>query len=173
MITGKVRFAYANVHTPAPSMSGGAEKYSICCLVDKRDEATIKEFKEAFETAKAEGKATKWNGKVPPSVKNPLRDGDTERPDRPEFEGMLFFNASTKIKPQIVDENRDPIYFENEFYSGCFGRASISLYPYDTSGSKGVAVGLNNLQKVAEGESLAGTKSAATEFTTDIPDFLK
>ena len=52
----------------------------------------------------------------------------------------------------------------NEFYSGCYGRASITLYPYDTSGSKGIAAGLNNVQKLEDGEKFGGTTSAAADF---------
>jgi hypothetical protein len=51
-----------------------------------------------------------------------------------------------------------------EFYSGCYGRASVTLYPYDTSGSKGIACGLNNVQKLADGEKLGGATSAAADF---------
>jgi len=52
----------------------------------------------------------------------------------------------------------------SEFYSGCYGRASITLYAYDTSGSKGIAAGLNNVQKLEDGNKLGGATSAAADF---------
>jgi hypothetical protein len=52
----------------------------------------------------------------------------------------------------------------SEFYSGCFGRASVTFYPYNASGSKGIACGLNNIQKLEDGERLGGGSSAATDF---------
>ena len=52
----------------------------------------------------------------------------------------------------------------SEFYSGCYGRASITFFPYNTQGSKGIACGLNNLMKTEEGEKLGGVSSAAADF---------
>jgi hypothetical protein len=52
----------------------------------------------------------------------------------------------------------------SEFYSGCFGRASITFYAYNAQGSKGIACGLNNLQKLEDGEALGGATSAAADF---------
>ena len=52
----------------------------------------------------------------------------------------------------------------NEFYSGCYGRVSLTFYPYNAAGSKGIACGLNNLQKTADGEKLGGGSTAAADF---------
>ena len=52
----------------------------------------------------------------------------------------------------------------NEFYSGCYGRASVTFYPYNASGNKGIACGLNNVQKQEEGDRLGGGTSAAADF---------
>jgi hypothetical protein len=38
------------------------------------------------------------------------------------------------------------------------------LYPYDTSGSKGNAAGLNNVQKLEDGEKFGGSTTAAADF---------
>lgn len=35
----------------------------------------------------------------------------------------------------------------SEVYSGVYGRASDNLYAFNSSGNKGIACGLNNLQK--------------------------
>ncbi len=37
-------------------------------------------------------------------------------------------------------------------YSGVYGRASINLYAFNSNGNKGIACGLNNLQKIRDGE---------------------
>jgi len=167
VITGKVRFSYAHVFEPSAINEGDDKKYSVSILIPKTDTATLAKINKAVEAAKQEGKG-KWNGKIPPVLKLPLRDGDAERPDDEAYEGMMFLNASSKNKPGIVDENRDELMSKDEFYSGCWGRASVNLYAFNVSGNKGIAVGLNNLQKLEDGDRLSGGgASAAEDFGSD------
>jgi hypothetical protein len=166
VITGKVRFSYAHVFEPSAINEGDDKKYSVSILIPKKDLETLAKIKKAVEAAKQEGKG-KWNGKIPPVLKLPLRDGDAERPDDEAYEGMMFLNASSKNKPGIVDENTDPVMSKDDFYSGCFGRASVNFYAFNVSGNKGIAVGLNNLQKLEDGDRLSGGPSAADDFGSD------
>ncbi len=54
-----------------------------------------------------------------------------------------------------------------------YGRASINFYAFNSNGNKGIACGLNNLQKIRDGEPLGGKASAASDFATDSDeDFL-
>jgi hypothetical protein len=79
----------------------------------------------------------------------------------------MFFNASSKTKPALFDENGDPIMDKEDLYSGCYGRASVNFYPFSNSGNKGVAAGLNGLKKLEDGERLSGTVCAASDFEDD------
>ena len=45
---------------------------------------------------------------------------------------------------------------DEEFYSGCYGAAVINFYPYDASGNRGVAAGLNVVVKTRDGDKLSG-----------------
>jgi hypothetical protein len=168
MITGKVRFSYANVFQPKAAMDGGEPKYSIVLLIPKSDTKMVEDIKKDIEGAKQAGK-DKWNGKIPTNLKTPLRDGDEERPDREEFKGMYFISATSKTKPQIVDAQLQAIIDPTEFYSGCYGRASINFYAYSVNGNRGIACGLGNLQKLADGDSFTGRKRAEDEFTAFAP----
>ena len=165
IVTGKVRFCYANVFEPTAMNDGDTPKYNVCILIPKSDEKTVNAIKKAIEAAKQAGKAkiADKNGKIPSTLKTPLRDGDEERGDDPTFEDMFFINANTTRKPTIVDKDLNPIMSKEEFYSGCYGRASINFYAYNVS-SKGIAAGLNNLQKLEDGEMLAGGSSAEEDF---------
>ena len=171
LTTGLVRFSYANIWE-AKSINGGDEKYSISLIISKSDTKTIEEIKAAIEAAKQEGKA-KLGGKIPANLKTPLRDGDSERPEDEAYKNSYFINANSKDKPQIVDRNVKPILDRDEVYSGCYGKASVSFYAFNTNGNKGVACGLGNLQKIKDGEPLSGRSRAEDDFTTaDEDDFL-
>lgn len=165
--TGKVRFCYANVFEPTAMNEGDTPKYNICILIPKDDENTVNAIRKAIEAAKQAGKAklANKNGQIPAdaALKLPLRDGDAERPDDPAFENMYFINANSNRRPGIVDKNLAPIMEREEFYSGCYGRASINFYAFNVS-SKGIAAGLNNLQKLSDGEMLAGGSTPDEDF---------
>ena len=103
-------------------------------------------------------------------MKTPLRDGDDEREDDEAYAGAMFVNANSSNKPGLVDADLNPILDKSEFYSGCYGRASINFYAYDSNGSKGIACGLNNLQKFEDGERLAGGGSTAEEDFGSLDD---
>ena len=119
----------------------------------------------------------KGNGKSVPAlsaIKTPLRDGDLERPDDEAYKNACFINANSATAPGIVDADRQPILERSEVYSGVYGRASINLYAFNSNGNKGIACGLNNLQKIRDGEPLGGKSRAEDDFATadDEDDFL-
>ncbi len=145
VITGKVRFSYANVWEPK-SVNGGTPKYSVSLIIPKSDQETLKKIQDALETAKREG-LPKWGGIIPNDLKMPLKDGDKDRSDDAVYAGSFFINANSTTRPGIVDENVDPILDQSQFYSGCYGRASINFFAYNTNGNKGIGAGLQNLQK--------------------------
>ena len=173
VITGPdTRWSYANVWE-AKSINGGTPKFSVSLIIPKSDTRTIAKIKAAIEAAYREGEAKlKGNGKtVPPlsAIKTPLRDGDSERPDDPAYANSYFINANSSTAPGIVDADRQPILERSEVYSGVYGRASINFYAFNSNGNRGIACGLNNLQKIRDGEPLGGKVSAEDDFATD-PD---
>jgi len=163
IITGKVRFSYAHLFKPQAMDEGQDPKYSVCLLIPKSDTTTINKIKAAVEAAKQAGLSS-WGGKIPANLKLPLRDGDVERSDQPEYAGMYFVNATSKQKPGIVDAQLNEVIDTTEVYSGCFGRASLNFFAFNKKGNRGVACGLNNVQKLADGEYLGGRASAEEDF---------
>lgn len=187
VITGEVRFSYAHVFKPDAIEEGSEPKYSVSLLIPKTDKDTIRDIQKAVEAAKEEGKAL-WGGKLPRNLKLPLRDGDDEYPDDDTMEGVVFLKANSKTRPGLVDKRlqrivspeererassefgkQDPISSE-DFYSGCYGRASLKFFAYSKAGNQGIGVLLNNLQKLRDGESLAGGYSAADDFGDGVGD---
>ena len=128
-------------------------------------------IKEAIEAAKIAGKAkiADKNGRIPVNIKTPLRDGDEDRPDDPAFEDAYFINCKSYRKPGVVDAALNPIIDQDEFYSGCYGRVSLNFYAYNVQ-SKGIAAGLQNIQKLADGEPLSGGSSPEEDFGDPLID---
>lgn len=174
VITGpKTRWSYANVWDPK-SINGGAPKYSVSLIIPKSDTVTVKKIEAAIQAAYEEGESKlKVNGKSVPSLKvlkTPLRDGDLERPDDEAYANSYFINANSATAPGIVDADCQPILERSEVYSGVYDRASINFYAFNSNGNKGIACGLNNLQKIADGEPLGGKARAEDDFATDDDD---
>lgn len=176
VITGPdTRWSYCNVWQPK-SINGGTPKYSVSLIIPKSDTVTIKKIEAAIEAAYKEGEAKlKGNGRSVPALsvlKTPLRDGDAERPDDEAYANAYFVNANSATAPGIVDADRQPILDRSEVYSGVYGRASINFYAFNSNGNKGIACGLNNLQKIRDGEPLGGKSRAEDDFADGDEDFL-
>lgn len=171
VITGvNTRWSYANVWEPK-AMEGGKPKFSVSLIIPKSDTVTVGKIKAAIEEAYRDGQSKlKGNAKSVPvlsTLRTPLRDGDLERPDDPAYANAYFVNANSATAPGVVDANRNEILDKSEVYSGCYGRASISFYAFNANGNKGIACGLNNLQKIKDGEPLGGRASAESDFATE------
>lgn len=164
VITGEVRFSYVHVWEP-DSVNGDNPKYSVSILIRKDDKETLSKIQAAILAAKEAAKI-RFGGKLPSTFKMPLRDGDTDREDDKSYEGCYFLNASSKTAPGIVDRQLRRITVQEEFYSGCYGRASIKFYAFDANGSKGIACGLDNLMKTRDGEPLGGRQTAENDFAS-------
>ena len=181
------RISFANIWEPK-SINGSEEKYSVSCIIPKGDKKTLTRIHKAVEAAKEAGMSKKWGGKIPPNLKLPLRDGDIDRPDDEAYADAMFINASSKDAPQIVDRHVQPIMDSMECGSGDYCNVSVNFYAFNANGNRGVAAGLGNIQKIKDGERLAGKASAASDFTEleddenpedifggedDVPDYLK
>lgn len=158
--TGLVRFSYAHVFEPYEK-SG---KYSVTLLIPKEDTETIENIKQAMDNANSIGKYEKFGGK---EVKEPhkiLHDGDEEKPDDENYKGHYYITASCIDKPGVVNRKRQPITDTTEFYSGCYGSATINLYPYNSNNNIGIACGLNNLMKIKDGDAFTSRVKAEDDF---------
>lgn len=169
--TGLVRFSYMHVHTPSSMNDEDAKKYSTSMIIPKSDKKSLSKIKKAIEAAIEKGVSEKFNGKRPKNLKTPLRDGDEERDDDESYEDSFFINASTTRKPKLVDKGLQEIIDPEDVYSGMYGRASLNFYAYNVNGNKGIAAGLNNIQKLRDGERLGGgSSSVEADFDDDFDD---
>lgn len=165
---GPARFSYPHVFQPASMEANGPKKYSVSLIISKKEVDLINKIKAAIAAALEAGKA-KWGGKIPAGLKMPLRDGDVERADDEAYKGSYFINASSTQKPGVIDSNKVPLSSDEEFYAGCYGRFHVNFYAYNNK-SKGVACGLNHLQKLRDGDRLAGRISIDAAFDDEFTD---
>lgn len=166
--TGKVRASYVSIFQPKVPQNGGDPKYSVTLLIPKTDTTTINGIYAEMEKAKQEGAQKVFGGNVPPMCKTPLYDGDGVRPSGEPFgeecRGHLVMTASAKLQPSIVGLNMENIINPAEVYSGCYIRANINFFAYNTNGNKGIGCGLNAVQKIEDGEPLTARVTAEEAF---------
>lgn len=159
--TKKVRLSYCHLFTPVKAPGSDVEKYSVSVIIPKTDKATLNAINAAVEEAKKEGASKKWGGKIPGGLHLPLRDGDADRPDDEAYANSYFFNCSSTRKPEVVDENGNAILNAAEVYSGCYGRVNVNFFAYNSNGNKGIAAGLNCIQKLEDGQALGASAPSA------------
>lgn len=166
--TGKVRASYVNIFQPKVPQNGGEPKYSVTLLIPKNDTATINSIYAEIEKAKQEGAQKVFGGNVPPMCRVPIHDGDGVRPSGELFgeecRGCLVLTASAKLQPSVVGLDMQNIINPADVYSGCYIRANINFFAYNTNGNKGIGCGLNAVQKIEDGEPLTARVSAEEAF---------
>lgn len=161
---GPVRFSYLNCFEAKVINGKGDPKYSVSAIIPKKDKKTLEKIEAAIEAAIELGKDSKWGGKIPKKLKNPLRDGDDDREDDEPYKKSMFFNCSNSNRPGVVGPDREPITDKDEVYSGAYGYLNVTFFPYDSNGSQGVGVSFNHLMKTADGEKLSGRISVDEAF---------
>jgi len=175
--TPAFRVSFPNVFKPKAAFEGQDPTYNIQMLFPKDPDSydypkEVKKFAEDISRLKklaAKAKKDKFGDKKVSGLRNPVRDGDEK--DYDGYKGMYFVNAKSKQKPGIVDRSNEEIIDPQEFYAGCWARATIVAFAYDTAGNKGVAFGLQNLQFLGDDEAFSGKKNAKDDFEMIDSDF--
>ena len=176
-LVGEARMNFVHVFTPDSFDDKSEPKYSVVLAIDKSNAGAIATIKNAIAECKAKATA-KYGGTLPKKFNIvELQDG-AEWDEKFGLEDCLILKASSSYKPEVVKKAKVmgktqlvPITDEDEFYSGCYGYASVSFFAYDNGVSKGVTCGLNSLLKSRDGERFGnGGGNAATDFADVIDD---
>jgi len=141
-----------------------AAKYSITMIFPEKTNLTrLKRM--------ARGVAEKEFGKAKRGVRyDPFRENE-EKEDLEGFEEPgEFASASTQFKPGIINTYGEDLTDQEEFYDGCYARATVHCYPYNKKGNKGVAFGLNSILKTEDGDKIEQGGSARSDFEDDIDE---
>jgi len=155
--TPRFRVAFANVFKPKENLQGDP-KYGLVMLFDK--DTDISELRElANEVAKE-----KWSKGIPNDLRSPFRDGNGKAEKYAGFKDTIAVTANSNFKPGLVDQDVEDIINQEDFYSGCYARATINAYAYDKLGNKGVSFSIENIQKLDDGEYLGGKSDPKDDF---------
>lgn len=164
VMTPEFRVSFAHVFKPQPAMDEGKDpKFGITMLFPEG--ADLSDLKAA---ASAAAKA-KWGDSIPDNMRSPFRD-QGEKNLEGYVAGAVFMNATSKQRPGLVDADVQDIIDEADFYSGCYARATVNAFAYEARNktgavvNRGVAFGLNNVQKLRDGEPFSGRTKASEDF---------
>lgn len=173
VLTPEFRVSFPHVFEKHTGFKGQEPKYSIAMLFDKKTD--LKELKRAAYNATVE----KWGPKEdwPAGLRTPFRDGDRDpkKAGKAEYKNVIFVSATSKQKPEVVGNLRVDGQFPHiekdsgDFYAGCYARATLIAFAYDTGANIGVSFSLQNVQKLRDGQNLSGRKTANDEFD-DVDD---
>jgi hypothetical protein len=166
--------SYPHLDLPQAAMNGqGNPKYSLSLVFAKGTDLTALQaavLEAAIEKFGANAAAKIKSG----ALKSPFRT-DAEAKGYPE--GSTFINVRSEQKPGTVylypgADGKPAIVPDDKvketFYAGATVRASITAFAYDRPESKGVSVGLNNVQ-LLDGTTprLDGRTKATDDFEAD------
>lgn len=174
--TGVFRLSYPALFEPKEFK--GKKSWSAQMLFEKDDDLT--ELLVAAQNAAIEmwgNDTSQWPTKKRKSKKtgkilrvstlnSPFRDGDLEKPDKEEYENMIFIGTScAKKAPEVFDQKLNDITEDDgTIKAGDYCRAKVVASAYEVDGSTGVKFTLLAIQKVETGEALGGGGSARDDF---------
>ena len=161
VITPEFRVSFPFVFRPQKAMEAGKDpKYAVTMLFPKgTDLSKLKAAANAVVAEKWGADKTKW----PKGMRTPFRDQGEKEFSGYEA-GAIFVTATSKQRPGVVDAQVQDIIDESQFYAGCYARATIRAFAYDQAGNRGVAFGLQNIQKLRDGEPLGGRSRPQDDF---------
>ncbi len=174
VVTPKAVLSYPHLDKPqAPQKPTDKPKYSAALVFAPGTDLA------ALQAAVMAAGEERWPGKFAEMVRvqaarSPFRK-DAEAKGYPA--GSVFLNVRTEQKPGVVylhagsdgkparvpDEK-----IREELYPGCFVRAQVRAFAYDSNGNKGVSFALNNIQKLGDGERLDNRQAAEDAFEADL-----
>lgn len=145
-------------------------RYSVVVMIDKNNKDEMAFMKQLYADLDSVLKE-KWpdeanRPRVPLAGhdRSVFKDGDKacnnqgipRKENNPEYAGHWIFTAATTTKPPVVDRSKNPILDANELWGGCRCHVSVNAYSFVQPQNKGVTLGLNGVQKWADGEERFG-----------------
>ena len=162
--------SYPNVFKPDSFEEGGALKYSLAVIFDKKtDSKDIARSRAIIDLILKE----KNKGKAIPSDKICLRDGSEKEGKEGYGDGVMFISTSSDRRPPVVDRNgRTPLQEDDDkIYAGARVKVCIRFWFQDNKYGKRINASLEAVQFVGDGERIGKAPVKAEDvFTSEEED---
>lgn len=177
LITPPFRVSFPSVFEKS-SYNNGVPRFSLTALFfpkqfNDADKEKWKAIAAALDAVSIEGFKKPMKDLDRGLYKTPFHKGDEKTYEGYGDPEMRYCSlANSKRRPQIIDiRTGNAITSENaeEFYAGCWARASVNPYWFNNIG-KGIALGLGNIQKLKDDKSFEGFTSAEDDFGSEGDD---
>lgn len=137
-------------------------KYQLDLVFDKK--ADLSELKKMAQEAAKEY----FGDTLPKNIRSPFkfepRKNQTTGEIYAGYDDMAcYITVRSDSQPGVVDASLQEIIDEQDFYGGCYARATVTCFAY--GGKKkgyvpGISFGLQNIQKLKDGEPFSKLKKA-------------
>ena len=168
IVSPKARASYPTLFVPRAFDSNSEAKYSITLMVPKGAEGDA--FKAKVEELQGDALALLVKGKkLPANVERwGITDGD-DSDDEAAHDHWLF-KCSSKVRPAVIDQNKEPIVDSDVVYGGCYVRGNFCAKAYGSAAKAGVALELVAVQMVGDGEPFGGAGKARAQAMDEFDD---
>lgn len=173
VMTPKFRVSFPTVFEPKAIQEGQKKKYSMVMLFTMAEINANPAQKKLWDAMIAAAKAVaaeKWKV-LPSNLQNPFRKGEEKEQYQGYGPGVIFVTGTTTTRPGLVGPDMTKIINPEDFYAGCYARATVNPYAWSYMGKNGVSFGLQNIQKIADGEPFSGRTDAEQDFDATGGDF--
>lgn len=163
-LTPPGRVSFPELYQPKAAAEGAKEKFSLLHMykldtMSDGDRALLDAMKKAANDACVAEFGVPIGGEYRGEViASPFKKSEK----KPEYmpPGYIYVRMSGKKKPGVLDQAKVaiPEHADNGIYGGCWAHVSYGVYTYDINGNRGVAFGLNSIQKLRDDEKF-GTNS--------------
>lgn len=159
--------SFPHLFVPKAASPGADERFSLVLIFDAAAQKTP-EYK-AMKKAAMDAAVAKWGAKAEGMIKSgqirmPFRDAGEKSHLGGFKDGDVFVSPWSKQKPDVLDGRLQDVVV-SDCYPGMLGRITYNAFAYDTSGNKGVSIGLNNVQVTSfKSERIDNRRKGRDEF---------
>lgn len=160
-----------------PSEYNGKKNYRMDLILQNEEDVEV--MRKYIELA-----IDKKFGKKAPFIKHsPLREPNKKPSGAPrdlekypEYKDRYYLtftlDASRNSRPLVLDQDKEEVFDQNDFYAGCTARVVFTPYAYD-NGSTGVNLYMKVIVKTAEGERISGESTLTVDDVRNSEDLLE
>lgn len=175
LLTPKFRVAFPQVAEMKVFAPGQKGRYSCVALFNiaefsEKDKAKFAAVLAACNVVSVENFKKPMKELDRSVYKTPFHKGEEKEQYSGFGKGIVFCTMSAYTRqPKILSIDGKTYLDPAELYPGCYARASIN--PFANSQWKSISIGMNNLQKLGEGERLDGATTAEEDFGSDPAEY--